>query len=69
MLQVAIVVIQDGLQFAILHLIVASPFVVLILAWSHWFFVSGRMGHRVPASRRGHRFKRSLFWFRVRFKR
>ena len=49
--------------------IVASPFVILIVARSHWHFVSGRAMHRIPAFGCGRGFRSRFFRVRVRFTR
>ena len=64
-----LVVLRSGYAFFDQSLIVAPSLLVLIGTGGRWRFVSGRAGHRVPAFGFGRRFKRHLFWVRVRFPR
>src|SRR4249919_3709302 len=48
---------------------IASPFVILILAGSHWHFVTRRAMNRIPAFGFGRCFQDCLVRVRVRFTR
>jgi hypothetical protein len=49
--------------------IVAATFLILIFARSHWHFMPGRTGQRIPAFRFRRRFKNRFFRVYVRFAR